>query len=95
MKKIKHIWNGGGYLYDDGDVPECSYCNTDAHSTDIYASAHSGVLLCEDQECMNSYMNEQIMDGRLEHSTETIEVCDGCEEEYDNCWCETEEENDK
>jgi hypothetical protein len=37
MKIKKDIWNGGGYLYDDGDVPQCDYCGENAKEKAIYS----------------------------------------------------------
>jgi len=86
MKKKKDIWEGGGYLYNDGDVPECEYCGENAHSKAIFSSAHSGVLICESNGCVMDYAMNNIMTDELIHSTEEYEVCDECEEE--DCICE-------
>jgi len=86
MLKKKHIWNGGGYLYNDGDVPECNYCCENAHKKAIYSTAHSGVTICESESCILDYAMNNIMTDELVHEVEEIEVCDSCEEEEDTSY---------
>ena len=81
MIKEKDIWNGGGYLYDDGDIPECEYCGENAHNKAIFSSAHSGILLCDEEACIMDYAMNNIMTDELIHTEEEYEVCDYCEEE--------------
>ena len=83
MEKTLTIYNGGGYLYDDGDVPNCEYCGTGAEDSSIYATAHSGILICDKQSCISEYAMNNILCDRLEEETKTIKVCDRCEEEDD------------
>ena len=81
MKKTISIYNGGGYLYDDGDVPNCEYCGTSAEDTSIFATAHSGILICDEQSCISEYAMNNILCDRLEEETKEIKVCDRCEGE--------------
>ena len=88
MKIKRDIWNGGGYLYNDGDVPECEYCGENAHKKAIYSTAHSGVLICKSESCILDYAMNNIMTDELIHEVVECEACDDCEEEIDECYCE-------
>jgi hypothetical protein len=89
--KTKTIWDGGGYLYDDGDVPECNFCNEDANYTAIYSTAHSGVLVCADEKCLLEYCEHNIKTDELIATSIEVEHCGYCEEECDECICEEDE----
>jgi len=81
MKKTIYTWEGGGYLYDDGEVPECTYCKKNGTETGIFASAYSGVLVCSDKECLLTYAEEYIQTEELVSSERIAHLCDGCNEE--------------
>jgi hypothetical protein len=83
MKIKKDIWNGGGYLYDDGDVPQCDYCGENAKEKAIYSTAHSGILICDSESCILDYAMNNIMTDELIHDVVECEVCDSCKEEED------------
>ena len=83
MKKTIYTWKGGGYLYDDGEVPECTYCKKNGTETGIFASAHSGVLVCDDKGCLLAYAEENILTDELVSGSRTVSVCDGCDAEED------------
>ena len=81
MKKTIQTWEGGGYLYDDGEVPKCTYCEKNGTETGIFASAYSGVLVCSDKECLLTYAEEYIRTEELVSSERIAHLCDGCNEE--------------
>ena len=79
--KTRNIWNGGGYLYNGGDIPSCNYCGVFATEKAIYSSAHSGILLCDNESCILAYAHSNIMCEELIHETEEYLECDRCGEE--------------
>jgi|TARA_Y100000034_G_C6627133_1_gene273618 hypothetical protein len=66
MKRIKYKWQSSGYLYDDGDIPKCSYCTKDGLASLIFETAHSGILICDNDHCALSYVTSEIMCNELE-----------------------------
>ena len=51
-------WRSSGYIYDNGDIPQCSYCTRDGITADIYETAHSGILICDNKECALEYVGQ-------------------------------------
>lgn len=90
-EKIIKEYHGQGYIYDDGDVPTCYSCGTTADESIIHSGDYSGQHICESQECAMEYMNQNIYINPFEIKEVSIEVCDSCEEEVSECWCEEEE----
>ena len=92
MKKIVKEYHGSGYIYDDGYVPTCGFCGTTADTEIIHSGDYSGEHICEGEECMQSYMSQNIWINPFEVKEREIEVCDECEEQEDDCYCEEDED---
>ncbi len=74
MAKIKVTeYHGHGYIYDNGDVPECSFCGTTAETDIIHSGDYSGQHICESEECCVQYMNENILINPFEAKEVEIE----------------------
>ena len=74
MAKKKVIeYHGHGYIYDDGDIPTCSFCGVGADTEIIHSGDYSGQHICEDEECCMSYMNENILINPFEAKEVEIE----------------------
>tara|TARA_R110002020_G_scaffold394112_1_gene604196 strand:+ start:396 stop:716 length:321 start_codon:yes stop_codon:yes gene_type:complete len=74
-------YHGPGYIYDNGEIPSCDYCGKDETETSCYPTAHSGVMCCQDQECMNGYMNDNVLCEGFTREEKTVTICDTCSEE--------------
>ena len=81
--KIIKEYHTSGYIYDDGEIPECDYCGKNEEETSISPTAHSGVMCCSNQECMNDYMNNNILCDSFEVVEKKVVVCDRCDETDD------------
>ena len=53
-------YHGHGYIYDDGDIPTCSFCGVGADEEIIHSGDYSGQHICESEECANEYMSQNI-----------------------------------
>ena len=61
MVKVKVTeYHGQGYIYDNGDIPACDFCGVGADSEIIHSGDYSGQHICEGEECMQSYMSQNI-----------------------------------
>ena len=61
MAKKKVIeYHAKGYIYDNGDIPTCSFCGIGADSEIIHSGDYSGEHICEGEECMHQYMSQNI-----------------------------------
>ena len=61
MPKIKVTeYHGQGYIYDNGDIPVCDFCGVGADSEIIHSGDYSGQHICEGEECMQSYMSQNV-----------------------------------
>ena len=49
-------YEGGGYQWEPGDVPMCSMCFENIATR---ATAHSGILLCDDPDCHCAYVMQE------------------------------------
>ena len=68
----------------------CEYgCGENATETEISETPY-GTFICGDIECWNDFCWE--FWNPLDVEEEEYEVCDSCEEEEDECICESEEE---
>tara|TARA_R100000005_G_scaffold96200_1_gene81368 strand:+ start:809 stop:1036 length:228 start_codon:yes stop_codon:yes gene_type:complete len=48
-------------MWDDGDMPECSYCGKDFDSAEsLHETCFSGGLVCEDEDCRHSLIEEML-----------------------------------
>ena len=83
MKIKKEYWDG-----------ECAYCHATPKETEIQRAYASGTYICGDIECWNNFCLEWVWQGdTVEIEEYEVEVCDNCEEE--DCYCESEEDNEK
>tara|TARA_Y100000310_G_scaffold261793_1_gene271275 strand:+ start:342 stop:665 length:324 start_codon:yes stop_codon:yes gene_type:complete len=80
MKKIVKEYHGSGYIYDDGDVPTCSFCGTTAETDIIHSGDYSGEHICEGEECTQSYMSQNIWINPFEVKEAEVNVCDRCDD---------------
>jgi len=68
----------------------CEYsCGQDATETDISETPY-GTYICGDIDCWNDFMLGEVW-SPLDVEGIEVEVCDDCEEEKDECYCEKEE----
>lgn len=72
-KKIKEQirkFQSSGMLWNDGEIPCCSYCGKDFDEVgdELYETPFSGGLCCTDNECM-----ERLAEECLESPVEEIE----------------------
>ena len=72
-KKTAIEYHGHGYIYDDGDVPECSFCGATAEETTIHSGDYSGEHICESEGCCVEYMNQNILVNPFERIEKEIE----------------------
>ena len=83
-KKKKTEYHGHGYIYDDGDIPTCSFCGNTAEDETIHSGDYSGEHICESPSCAVEYMNQNILINPFEATEVEIDVCDWCEDEIKN-----------
>ena len=79
-KKTIKEYHTSGYIYDGGEIPECDYCGKNEEETSVSPTAHSGVMCCNDQSCMNDYMNDNILCDTFEVVEKEAIECDRCED---------------
>lgn len=90
MIKTRKLYNNDSSEASDYS---CEYCNRDCEETEIQEAYVSGTYICGEIECWNEYMFEWAWTGNtVECTTEEYECCDDCEEEIEECICESEEE---
>ena len=90
MKKTRKVYNNDSY---DADDFACEYCHRNCEETEIQEAYTSSTYICGDIECWNEFCWEWVWTGNsIELEDEEYEVCDECEEEEDECICESEEE---
>jgi len=53
-EKTKGHYEASGYIWDEGEVPECEYCGKQATMT----TPTSGVHLCDESECACTYVSD-------------------------------------
>tara|TARA_R100000655_G_scaffold100756_1_gene145347 strand:- start:568 stop:843 length:276 start_codon:yes stop_codon:yes gene_type:complete len=90
MLKIRKVVEG----HEDCDLDEfsCEYCHRNCEETEIQEAYASGTYICGEIECWNEYMFEWVWTGNtIDVIEEEYEVCDDCEEEIDECYCESED----
>ncbi len=57
--KEERKFKSNGMRWDDGDMPECSYCGKDFDSVEcLHETPFSGGLVCDDEDCRLSMMEE-------------------------------------
>lgn len=82
---MKKEYHGHGYIYDDGDIPTCSFCGNTAEDGIIHSGDYSGEHICEDSSCAVEYMNQNILINPFEVKEVEVVVCDWCEEQKEDC----------
>lgn len=69
----------------------CEYnCGQDGTETEISETPY-GTYICGDIDCWNEFMLCEVW-SPLDVEEEEYECCDDCEEEIEECYCESEEE---
>ena len=90
MKLIRQVVKGHEGM--DLDDFACEYCGQTPDQTEIQEAYASGTYVCGDIDCWNEYMWAWAWTGnQVEVVDEEYEACDDCEEEIDECYCESEE----
>jgi hypothetical protein len=85
MKKIREVVNGVC-----AKKYRCEFgCGQDSTEVEISETPY-GTYVCGDIDCWNNFCLE--FWSPLEVVEEEYECCDDCEEEIDECYCESEEE---
>ena len=90
MKKTRKVVEG----YEGMELDEfaCAYCGETPEETEIQQAYASGTYVCGEIGCWNEYMWEWAWTGdTINVIDEEYEACDDCEEEEDECICESEE----
>jgi len=68
----------------------CEYnCGQDGTETEISETIY-GTYICGDIDCWNEFMLCEVW-SPLDVEEEEYECCDDCEEEIEECYCESEE----
>lgn len=49
-------YEGGGYSWEPGEIPMCSMCQEKVATR---ATAHRGIILCDDPECACAYVEQE------------------------------------
>jgi len=65
-------FKSSGMLWNDGDIPSCSYCNkTIDEVVSLHETPYSGELCCDDDTCRADLMNNVLSD-EVEETTGEI-----------------------
>lgn len=61
---MRHF-ESNGMLWNDGDIPQCTYCGKDFDEVGtLHESPYSGELCCDDEDCrqvlMDNILTEQV-----------------------------------
>ena len=85
MAKKKVIeYHAKGYIYDNGDIPTCSFCGVGADTEIIHSGDYSGQHICEGQNCANEYMSQNIWTAPFEDIEVEIEDDEWLDDEDDD-----------
>ena len=64
------IFESNGMLFNEGDIPECSYCGNNYDYADtLHETPFSGGLCCEKRECRENLLND-ILDDQVRETTD-------------------------
>ena len=56
-------FRSSGMIWDDGEIPCCSYCGYDMDNVFLmYETNYSGGLVCEKDECRLEYLDSLLQD---------------------------------
>lgn len=51
-------FQSAGMLWDNGEIPTCSYCDASFHAVEsLHETPFSGELVCDDAICRDDFMN--------------------------------------
>ena len=85
MAKKKVIeYHAKGYIYDNGDIPTCSFCGVGADTEIIHSGDYSGQHICEGQNCANEYMSQNIWTAPFEDIEVEVEDDEWPDDEDDD-----------
>lgn len=67
---MKRTFESNGMIWDDGEIPACSYCGRNIDEADgLWETPYSGQLCCEDKECRIQLADESC-EREVEETTE-------------------------
>lgn len=89
MKKIIKVYKSDGYIFDD-DPPTCDFCDASVDDAEICETDYSGQFICGEISCWSEYMMQNVWGKYVECEEKEVEVCDDCEEQEDDCYCDFE-----
>ncbi len=51
-------FESNGMMWDDGDIPQCDYCNKSIDEvSSLHETPHSGELCCDNEDCRASLIH--------------------------------------
>tara|TARA_R110000751_G_scaffold70984_2_gene143620 strand:+ start:396 stop:611 length:216 start_codon:yes stop_codon:yes gene_type:complete len=69
MRK-ERVFESDGMLWNDGDIPKCSYCDRDYDQVEtLHETPFSGGVCCEQSTCRYSLIDEVLSEQVEEHPT--------------------------
>ena len=64
------VFESNGMLWNEGDIPACSYCNRDFDEVEsLHETPFSGDTCCEQQECREQLL-ENVLSDQVQETTE-------------------------
>ena len=64
MKKIRKF-KSSGMIWDDGEIPSCSFCHNDLDNPLVYSmheTIFSGGLVCNSNDCRLKYLDAMLLE---------------------------------
>ena len=56
---MKRIFRSTGMLWDDGEIPCCSFCNATIDEVNsLHETCFSGGLVCDSDECRENFLGQ-------------------------------------
>ena len=46
------VYKSSGLIFDEGEIPECKYCECTANNCNIFETNTSGIEVCGCEDCM-------------------------------------------
>ena len=80
MKITTGYYQGGGQLWDYGEVPECDICGSSADDGGLRATNTSGVNICFKDKCAVKHCDNQFEE--IELVDDGNAFCEDCSEPY-------------
>lgn len=60
-------FESNGMIWDDGDLPECSYCNKNIDEvSSLHETCFSGELVCDSDVCRDDFLNQVLCEEVIE-----------------------------